>query len=89
MSRGVGVRGGGGGNHSHFRRKKKKGGMLKGFPFISSGGAKWRMSIFHREIFMSVLARGTVPGGSSSWRVHSGHHLLETGCGGQSHLSGT
>lgn len=82
MSRGMGK------NHL-FQVKQKKGEMLKGFPFISPGVAKWRMSIFHREIFMSVLAHGTVPGGSSSWRVHSGHHLLETGCGGQSHLSRT
>lgn len=78
-----------GGGSLSFQEKEKKEEMLKGFPFISPGGAKWRTSIFHREIFMSVLAHAKAPGGSSSWRVHSGHHLLETGGGGQSHLSRT
>lgn len=52
-------------NHSHPVKKRRKKKVLKGFlsfPFILCDGAKWKMSIFHRETFMSVLAHGNTPG---------------------------
>lgn len=52
-----------------FQQKGKKSEkVLKGLlslPFILCAGAKWKMSIFHREIFMFVLAHGNAPVGFS------------------------
>lgn len=65
---------------SFLLKKKKSVERYAVFSFVSCGGAKWKVSIFHREIFMFTLAHGNVPGDPLSWHVHSGHHLREMGC---------